>query len=307
MKQNIKLGYTKNERRRAISGLLFVLPWAIGAVAFFILPIIQTFWNSLNVMTVSKTGQGFEYAYTGFSNYKDIFITDSTFLRQFAASIGNMIVNVPVIVLFSLFTAIILKEKFLGRTAFRAIFFLPVIIASGVVIAVLQENVMSADVAGAAVSSAQSGGIFAAPSFEQIFENLSVPVGVLNFVTGVVNRLFDLTWKSGVQILLLLAAVNSVPRSAYEAADMEGATVWEKFWKITFPLVTPTLLVAVVYTIIDSFTDYGNEIIRTIQRHFSGGMLAYSSAVGFTYFIAILLVIGIVYGLLSKMVFYENN
>ncbi len=300
-----RLGYSKNEKRRAVFALIILIPWIIGIIRFFVIPTIYTVIYSINTISISSTGDGFLYDFVGLSNYKAIFVTDSNFLRSFVSAISDMLLNVPVIVFFSLFTAIVLKNKFFGRTAFRAIFFLPVIIASGVVISVLKENVMTSGMQ--TVAAEQTSYIFAAPSFVEIFANLNVPKSLLNFVTDVVNRLFDLTWKSGVQILLLLAAVNNVSSSVYEAADIEGANGWEKFWKITFPMVSPTLLVSVVYTIIDSFTDYDNVIIQMITQHFSEGKLSYSSAVGFTYFIAILLIIGIIYGIIGKFVFYENK
>ena len=298
-----KFGYTKTEKRRALTGLLFLLPWIVGISIFFIRPIIQTFIYSVN--DISNTGGGFAYDFIGFDNYHKLLFENAEFIPKFVDSIWDMLQSVPVIVFFSFFTAIVLKNKFFGRTTFRAIFFMPVIIASGVVITVLKENVMAVDITSSAVS--QSASIFSAPSFAEIFANLSVPQQLLNFITDVVNKIFDLTWKSGVQILLLLAAVNSIPASAYEASDIEGATGWEKFWKITFPLITPTLLVTVIYTIIDTFTDYNNEIIQMIRKFFVDNQLGLSSAVGFVYFLAILVIIGIFYAIMSRFVFFENN
>ncbi|MFQ8952152.1 MAG: ABC transporter permease subunit, partial [Oscillospiraceae bacterium] len=85
----------------------------------------------------------------------------------------------------------------------------------------------------------------------------------------IINSMFDLTWQSGVQILLLLSAINNIPSSFYEAAVMDGATAWEKFWKITFPTVTPTLLVSVIYTVIDGFTDYDNKVMQLLRSYYT--------------------------------------
>lgn len=149
--------------------------------------------------------------------------------------------------------------------------------------------------------------MFEAPSFEDTLSNLGLPQKVLEVFTNIVNQLFDLMWKSGVQILLMLAAVNNIPQSSYEVADIEGATEWEKFWKITFPMVSPTLLVAVIYSIIDSFTDYGNSVMRMISEKMSQGYYEYSSTLAFVYFACVLIIIGLVGLVLSRRVFYASE
>ena len=109
------------------------------------------------------------------------------------------------------------------------------------------------------------------------------------------------------QIVLLLAAVNHIAPSSYEAADIEGATAWEKLWKITFPMISPTILVVIIYSIIDSFTDYGNTIMRSITTYFQAGNYGYSNAISLIYFVAILLIVGIVNLIVSRFVFYSTD
>ena len=297
--------YSRMERKRALWGYGFIGLWLIGTSLFFVYPLIQSFLYSLQDLQMVDGELTREW--TGLYHWRELWNTDPEFLPNLATTFRDMIFNVPVIVSFALFTAVILKEKFFGRTVARALFFFPVIIASGVVMTVLQEAILAGEAGNlAAGSTAQDAQLFQAPDIVTLFSNMGIPQWTLEFVRDILNRLFDLTWKSGVQILLLLAAVNSIPKSAYEAADIEGATGWEKFWKITLPMISPTLVVTLVYTMIDSFTDYGNPIIMQASRAMGDGLLSRSTTIGFAYFIIVLVFIGIVYFVANKLAFYEN-
>ena len=160
---------------------------------------------------------------------------------------------------------------------------------------------------GSNLSGNESTYLFQATSFETLLKGIGLPDNLMAAFTDVINQLFDLSWKSGVQILLLLAAVNNIPKSSYEAADIEGATEWEKFWKITFPMVSPTILVAVIYSVIDSFTDYSNSVMRLIQDQLKLGYYEYSSTMALVYFVCVLAIIGIVGGLISRKVYYQAD
>ena len=291
------------EKKKSLWGWFFILPWLIGALFFFLVPMGQTVAYALCKIRV--TPDGFQMDYVGFSNIMNFFTTDPQFLPNLANTILGVFPQLILIISFSLFVAVLLKEKFHGRTLARALFFFPVIIASGIVITILKENIMAT---GAEIANA--GGttyLFKAPDYTEFFMELGLPHQVLQTLAGIINMMFDLTWKAGVQILLLLAAINSIPSSSYEVANIEGATEWEKFWKITFPLVSPSLFVAVIYTIIDSFTDYGNAIMTTILNYSNRGNYSYSAAVGLIYFVCILLIIGLVTLLLRKGIHYEND
>lgn len=283
--------------KRAMTGRIFLLPWVIGVLYFFLIPFIQGIVYTFNKLTFSQGGVVLKFV--GAFNYKKLF-SDLKFTEVLRDSLMGMFPRVLIIVFFSLFVAIILREEFRGRTLSRAIFFLPVIISSGVVITVLQENIM-----GSNLSGNESTYLFKATSFETLLKGIGLPDTLMSDFTKIINQLFDLSWKSGVQILLLLAAVNNIPKSSYEAADIEGATEWEKFWKITFPMVSPTILVAVIYSVIDSFTDYSNSVMRLIQEQLKLGYYEYSSTMALVYFVCVLVIIGIVGGLISRKVFYQ--
>lgn len=290
------------QQRKARAGLLFLTPWMIGTVFFFLLPFFTAF--AYAVSDIRVTSEGFRLDYVGIKTFERLFTEDGVFIKNMMESVVGILPKAFFIISFSLLIATVLKEKFVGRTLVRAIFFFPVVISAGVVIVVLKEQVMTTgtDIAGMAPSY-----MFQAPSMTDLFAKLGLPEEILSKLTALINQMFDLTWKAGVQILLMLAAINNIPGSSYEAADIEGATAWERFWKITFPMVTPTLVVACIYTIIDSFTDYGNPIIRMISNYYSQGQYTESSAVGISYFAGIFVVVVLFYLLVSRRVFRATD
>ncbi|MEG0664476.1 MAG: sugar ABC transporter permease [Clostridia bacterium] len=292
------------ERRKAVWGYIFISPWILGVILFFIFPMIQSIMYTFSEITVKD---GFQMKFIGLENYMYFFQKDTFFIKEtLVPSILNMLWQVPIVIIFSLFVAMLIKEKFFGRTLARAIFFLPVIISSGVVLGILKQNILGGQTIGG--MDTQAAYMFSAPSFSELFSTLGVPTEITLLINTIVGQVFDLTWKSGVQILLLLAAVNNIPASQYEVADMEGATGWEKFWKITFPMVSPTLLVTLIYTVIDSFTDFQNPVMTYMMQFISKeSNYQLGTTVAVIYFVCVLVIIGIVNAIVSRHVFYYND
>ena len=244
---------------------------------------------------------GFDKLFVGLDNYMYFFTKDTYFLSYLGESIGSSLPQVLIIIAFSTLIALVLKENFPGRGLARAVFFFPVIIASGAVMNILQSQVMMTS----STTEVTQGYLFKAPDLVEVFGELGMPEQVLNSITDIVNQVFDLTWKSGVQILLMLAAVNNIPTSFYEVANMEGATQWEKFWKVTLPTISPTLLVVVIYSLIDGFMDYGNKVMQMLSSYYTNNNYSYSATIGVIYCVSILLLIGLVYKILSRWIFYS--
>ncbi len=290
------------EKQRGRWGWFFVAPWILGISVFFVWPMIDSIVYSFSRLNVTENG--FQLTFVGFENFLYFFTEDTFFLQYLAESIGGIIPSVLMIVAFSILIALVLKEKFLGRSLARAVFFFPVIIASGVVITILKSQVM---MSGSSVSDMSPSYLFQAPDLVEVFADLKIPDKILTSITDILNQIFDLTWKSGVQILLLLAAINNIPASFYEVGVMEGATAWEKFWKITFPTISPTLLVVIIYTIIDGFTDYGNKVMGMLRDFYTNNNYAYSATIGVIYFVCILAIIGLINFILSRWVFYSSD
>ena len=284
-------------RKNAFYGRMFVLPFVIGFLFLFIVPFIQSFIFSFEDV---KIDQGLKGTFTGLKNYKEAFTIDPNFVREFVNGIQNMLYQVPLIMVYSIFCALLIKEKFFGRTAVRAVFFLPVIIASGVLMQILKEDVFSR---GAV--NGQTVYLFFGGGLEGMFAQLGIPEAITAYFNQVIARVFDLTWKSGVQILLFVSGLYSISPQLYEAAKIEGATGWQSLWKVTIPMLSPVILLNLIYSIIDNFTDYTNAIIRMINSVAMKEMrYGYSSALSWIYFLAVLAMIGIVMLLLRKKVFY---
>ena len=277
---------------------VFLAPWLIGILVFFVWPMAQSVIYSFSRLSI--TADGFQLDPVGLDNYTHLFTKDTFFLPNLTQALGEVVPSVLMITAFSLFIAVILKEKFIGRSAARTVFFFPVMIASGVIITILKEQVMMS----VSTSDDTAAYLFQAPDLVNTFASFGLPDFVLTSITDIVNGFFDLTWKSGVQMLLLLSAINNIPQSFYEAAVLDGAGAWVKFWKITFPAITPSLLVVIIYTIIDSFLDYDNLVMEMIRDYYQNNNYTYSATIGVIYFVCILALVGIVSLVMRKLVVY---
>ncbi len=294
------LGPLTNLRRRAWTGRLFVLPWALGFLLFFARPLVQSLVFSFQ--NISVEARGYVATPAGVANYVFAFVQDPEFVRTLLAAMQNMAYEVPLILLFSLFIAVILNQNFRGRVLARAVFFLPVVVTSGIVMAILREDIFARQIQS---GNAQAAYVFRASGLQEILVTSGLDYRIVGYFTNVVNRIFEMAWKSGVQILLFLAGLHTIPPSSYEAAQMEGATAWESFWKITFPLISPLILVNVIFTVIDSFTDYGNRVMQMIYDvAFRQIRFGYGAAIAWIYFLWVFAVIGIVNVLVSRRTFY---
>ena len=282
-------------------GFIYVLPWLIGFLFFFFVPLISSLRFSLS--KVEANSGGIIVNFIGFKNYVEALTVNTSFNRILTESITNMVVNVPLIVIFSLFLAVLLNQKFVGRTLARAIFFLPVILASGVIMALDSTSLVQA------VNDSNAGGpvVGGLRSFElsMMMEDAGVGESVINYLTGAVDRIYQIVSQSGVQILIFLAGIQTISPQLYEASKMEGATGYEAFWKITFPMVSPLILVNVVYTIIDSFSRNAmTDLIK--ETGFTAFNFGLSSAMAWIYFLAVSLILLISSYLISRKVFYYD-
>lgn len=277
---------------------VFLAPWLLGIAVFFVWPMAQSVIYSFSRLSI--TSSGFHLDWVGLENYTHLLIRDTFFPQNLTQALGEVIPSVLMITAFSLFIAVILKEKFFGRSAARTVFFFPVMIASGVIITILKEQVMMS----VSTSDNTAAYLFQAPDLVNTFAAFGLPDFVLTSITDIVNGFFDLTWKSGVQMLLLLSAINNIPQSFYEAAILDGAGAWVKFWKITFPAITPSLLVVIIYTIIDSFLDYDNLVMSMIRDYYQNNNYTYSATIGVIYFVCILAFVGLVSLIMRKLVVY---
>ena len=244
--------------------------------------------------TIRFQNAGMTVELEGLSSYIRMFTKDADFLPKLSWVFGDMLVQLPVIVMFSLFAAVLLNMQFRGRLVFRTIFFLPVIVMSGVIISLIQgEYTGNTQLLAQADSSGQM--FTDITVLNDLLGSFGFGNAFISVLTDIVSQVIDVCWRSGVQILLFLAALQGIPSQLYEAASIEGATKWEAFWKITFPMSLPVLYLTIVYTVIESFTAADNEMMEYIQAvSFNKFDYAYGSAIAMVYCVAILLIVGLI-------------
>ena len=286
------------ERKKSLAGYVFLAPWLIGFFGLFLRNLITSILYSFS--EIKLTTSGAELKFIGIDNYSRAFLVDPDFVPLLTSQIQEMFTTVPVILMFSLFIAVLLNQEFKGRTLARSIFFLPVVIGSGVVISIIQGDAMSGEV----LNGTRAAGLFESGSIFDALEESGLSSDLVETMVSIVNNIFDLSWHSGLQIILFLAALQTVPDQLYEVARVEGATSWESFFKITLPMITPIMIVNVIYTIVDSFTDYGNKLMVYILNLGKRLNFAYSAALGNIYFLIIFAIIGLVLFLVGRKVTY---
>ena len=291
------------ERKKQLYGYGFIALWAIGTLYFFIYPLIVSLVYAFHDTKVGKGGM--ELSNLGFHNFVNAFRQDQDYSKALVDTLSNTALKTPLILVFSIFIAVILNQKFRGRTFARAVFFLPVIIATGPVIDIINGNMSTSGTAGGAE---QFSTMFEANLVDQLLNFLGI-YNISDKLTEIINSLtsdiFNLVWNSGIQILLFLSALQGIPYSAKEAAQMEGATAWEYFWKITIPYISPQILTCLVYTIVDSFVDPGNQVMEIVLNKASSWEHGYSAAMAWAYFAIIGVVLAIVVAIINKFIYYE--
>jgi ABC-type sugar transport system permease subunit len=303
---------TKKRKQRLVAnrnryGYVFVAPFIIGFVLFVLIPIIQSMIFSMSDITVTMTG--YKLDFVGLTSYKRALFVDANIRRLIVNALIQTFSELPVILAFSFFAALLLKDKFRGRNIIRAIFFLPVIMASGVIISMDSNNTTLMAMMNRNTADLVNG---VAPSLSanklilSIFSS-AIPPSVLGFLGRAIDGIYDVIMSSGLQIIIFIGGLNTIPSSIFEASNMEGASAWENFWKITFPMMGPYMLLNAIYTVIDSFTNVQNALIITIQNYLlSFSEFSFASAIFWIYFAIIFLVVGLLLKIISKRVFYYD-
>ena len=270
--------------------------------------------GSVRASMMSSTGQNQKFV--GFANYVSVLTEDANFTKTLVSGIQQLVFDIPAIVIFSLFMAVLLNQKMLGRAVFRAIFFVPVILGTGLIDQLdnssnaALENMSSGSGADNGSTNSSASEIISQSDPAKLFEGTKIGTGLVEYVTDLVNNIYGIVNRSGVQLLIFLAGLQSISPAIYESCSIDGATTWETFWKITFPMVSPMILVNTVYTVIDSFTSQSNRVMvlisETSQQVTSGGAVR-GTAMAWIYFLIVILIIAVVAGIVSAFVFYQRR
>jgi ABC-type sugar transport system permease subunit len=292
------------EGKNAIVGYLFLLPFIIGFVAFMFFPILESLQMVFSDVRIDTEKQGFNMIPVGLENLNKALNIDPQFRRFLIEEIARMLLIVPAIIIFSLFVALILNQEFKARGFVRAIFFLPVILSSGVMIGLETNNSLLNSMA----DIIKEGNLMKS-SVTKVLEDILVAEGAasdfMEYIFKIINQIYAIAMSSGIQIIIFLSALQTIPPSMFEAAKIEGATSWECFWKITFPMVSSLILVNIVYSVVDYFIRTDNRVMARINET-TLKMLNYGfgTAMAWIYFFAVILIIGLVMGIISKRVYY---
>lgn len=310
-------------------GYIFTLPFIIGGVLLVLLPLVMSVVLSFaevrrgesvafaeNFQQLFSTGKfqflNFELSNWGLGNYEQIWLEDTSFRQVVLNSLQSMLYTVPVVVIFAFFIASVLNEKFAGRGFFRSVMFMPVIISSGLVVSLGSATSLLGSISSAGedkfASDVGSGeaAIQVTEVFETMLVEMEIPDWIINLIVDSVSSISTIVSMAAISIVIFIAGLQSISPSIYEASYIEGATKWEVFWKISLPMVSPLILLSVVYTIVDNFNGSNNQVIGTIHSNIISVNYDIASAMAVCYSIIILLILVVVFAVLNKVVFYQD-
>ncbi len=288
--------------RNARIGTFFILPFIIGFLVFMCKPLVESFIFSFNDVKLVP-GQGYSKTFVGIDNFKQALLVDPNYNTYLVEESGEMIINTIATLVMSFVIAVILNQEFKGRVLCRAIFFLPVILSSGVLPGIEHQNEFYDMMAGMAEAVEGSSGVNISESLQELLSVSGVGSQFFDVVFQMIDSIYDIVMASGIQIIVFLSGLQSISPSLYEAADVEGCSAWESFWKITFPMVSPLLLVNCIYTIIDFFMKNDNRVMELIyQVTYQDFKFGISAAMSWIYFAIALAFIGVSSFIISKAV-----
>lgn len=265
-------------------GWICVSIWVFGLIVFFIIPIFQSFLFTFCKVKVDVGG--LDIKWLGFENIRYIIKDDLNYLDNLKSSVGSFAYSFPIILILSLIIALLLNQKFKGRVFFRAIYFLPVIIASGVILGtIIGETSVSSSGADEAVTANMI-------DVSELVEWTGLPEKLGKYFNDAINKIMNLVWNCGVQIILFIAGMQSIPDLYYEVSKVEGATAWEEFWFITFPSLSRVITLVTVFTMVELMTSQTDKVIEQAYNLISSQQFGQSSAMLWVYFCIIGAILG---------------
>ena len=295
------------DKKTARAGWIFSLPFVIGFILIYFPILFESI--KLSFFDINPLIRG-ELKFVGFQNYSDaLFLSfeGQEFAPILLEGLTQMVLDIPSILIFSLFMAVLLNQKMAGRALFRAILFVPVIISTGIMENINAQDINSSHMSGGIdTNSGEGAGAFvAATDLSWLFGSGALE-GLTDIVADMINNIFNIVNRSGVQMLIFLSGLQSISPAIYESCQIDGASAWETFWKITFPMISPMILVNAVYTIIDSFTTNSNTVMQFIKSVYTTDPYT-SSAMSWLYFLIVIAIVAIFAAVFSMFVFYQRR
>lgn len=289
-------------KQKYIWGILFTVPWMIGMALFFIPSFIKSIWWSFN--NVVPTSDGLTVTFNGIQNYIELFKSyvidgNNVFSVQLYLFIQNLIIDLPIILIFSILIATFLNKPFKGHKIVKAIFFIPVIYNFTLISDTLSKGF------GQYIDASTGADQMFVQQLSAFFLEIGIGNSLMEIVLSAVDRIFMIVNLSGIQILIFIAAIQAIPNQLYEAAKMEGATKYEIFWKITIAMITPLILTAAVFTVVDSFTRA--PIYRFLDYAMTQNRYGLAATISVSYFVINVVIIGAVFLAMKGRVFYYDE
>ena len=283
------------EAKRSKYGFYFTLPWLIGIVLFFLVPLIQSIIYSFS--KVKLTISGLESEFYGFKNFSTLLLKDALFTENLKDGFLSFLYSFPLIIILSLILGILLNQKFRGRMFFRALYFLPVIIATGVVIELIFVT-RTGDISSTGTDESVRDSMI---SVSSIIDWFGLPTNISDYINSVVSKIMDLVWSCGIQIVLWIAGLQAIPDLLYEVSKVEGATKWEEFWYITFPMLSRVTILVAIFTAVELITAKTDPVMQQSIIFSQAQKYGEASAMLWMYFIVIGLFVGVLLVIYLKM------
>ncbi len=291
------------KRKQALAGYVFIITLLIGVVLVFIPSLIKTIQFSLNEINI--TGEGYTMTYRGIEYYIAALTEDANFLPMLRQSLTSLLVDMAVILVFSLFISSILNQKFKGRVIARIIFFIPVILSTGVIVEA--DSSILGFIENTAVDMGNTVDLSEFMQFTELLTSLNFSDALIKIIVGAVSGIYDVVCASGIQIFILLAGLQEISPSLYEAASVEGCSGWESFWKITFPMISPQIAVAVIYTIVDACSQNSSLFTYMHEVAFNRNQFGLSTAMSIIYLVCLGIIITLVFIILGKFIKHQSQ
>ncbi len=292
------------EQRTALNGHLYVLPFYIGFIFFFLTPIIKSI--SYVFCNVSFDVTGVLTEFTGLENLKYIFNKDLDFKGNLVTSVTALLWKTPVILILSLLLAMIANINMPGKGVIRSVFFLPVILSSGVVLDTIREDDIAGLMMRGSVVSA-NGSVVSSNSLANMLEQAGLSISIVNLFINISNNIFDLLFNCGIPMLIFLSGLQGISPSLYEASSVEGATAWDNFWKITLPMIMPVALINLVYIIVDNFASSSNLVMQQVLASVELLKLGEASAMVWFFCVIIAVIFAVFFAIANKFKIFEAN
>lgn len=292
------------EQRTALNGHLYVLPFYIGFIFFFLTPIIKSI--SYVFCNVSFDVTGVLTEFTGLENLKYIFNKDLDFKGNLVTSVTALLWKTPVILILSLLLAMIANINMPGKGVIRSVFFLPVILSSGVVLDTIREDDIAGLMMRGSVVSA-NGSVVSSNSLANMLEQAGLSISIVNLFINISNNIFDLLFNCGIPMLIFLSGLQGISPSLYEASSVEGATAWDNFWKITLPMIMPVALINLVYIIVDNFASSSNLVMQQVLSSVELLKLGEASAMVWVFCAIIAVIFAVFFAVANKFKIFEAN